>query len=693
MPCRRSFLVGISYLAAVHTLDAQDTTRAHKLTGVAVTERADARKGYVVKRSRTATRTETPLRDVPQSVSVVTRALIADQAMQGMADVVRYVPGITMGQGEGHRDAPTIRGQSSTADFYVDGVRDDAQYLRDLYNVERVEALMGPNAMVFGRGGGGGVINRVTKEPLLTRTASIGVEGGSFGHKRTSVDLGGSLAGIAAGRLNALYERSGGFRRAMRVERSGVNPELALALGAETVARVGFEHFSDERTVDRGLPSFQGRPAPGDVTRYFGDPASSPSRAAVDEAHVSVSRGGFRNHTRYANYDKFYQNVYPNGAVNGAGTQVNLAAYNSTTGRSNLFNQTDVTIRARRHTVIIGTELGRQGTSNFRNTGYFNNTATSFTALVAQPETAPSVTFRQSATDADNRAIATVAGAYVQDQVVLGAHWLAIAGLRVDQFTVRLTDNRAALGISPLARTDRVVSPRVGLVFKPAGVVSLYAMQGESYLPGSGDQFSSLTVTSRTLEPERFVNRELGVKWDVVPDLALTLAAYRLDRSKSVATDPTDVARFVQTGAQRSTGVELGVSGNVTARWQVSTAYTAQRARIISATTAAKVGATTPLVPERTAFLWNKVQVARAVAIGLGIVHQGDSFAAIDNTVVLPSFTRGDAAIFYTITGKLRAQLNVENLTNARYYWTSHGNNNIMPGAPRTLRVSLNAGT
>ena len=696
MFCGRPSLLIALHLFAAQSLAAQDTT-AHTLRGVKVVERAGRPASYVVKRTRTATKTDTPLRDVPQSATVVTRALIADQAMQGMADVVRYVPGITMGQGEGHRDAPTIRGQSSTADFFVDGVRDDAQYLRDLYNVDRVEALKGANAMVFGRGGGGGIINRVSKEPVWSRLGSVSVEGGSFDHKRTTLDLGAPLGDRAASRLNAMYENSGGFRRAMRIERSGVNPELALALGAKTSARVGFEHFSDSRTVDRGIPSFAGRPAPGDVTQFFGNPAASPSHATVDEAHVSLSHASasglaIRNHTRYAAYDKYYQNIYPGSAVNSAGTQFTLAGYNSTTGRSNVFNQTDITGTLRGHRLLAGAEFGRQGTNNFRNTGYFNNTAQAEPVSLAQPTSATPVTFRQSTTDADNHVVATVAAAYAQDQLTLGAHWQAIAGVRVDRFSVRYHNNRAGASPADLSRMDRLVSPRLGLIFKPAEPLSFYATQSVSHLPGSGDQFSSLTVTSQTLEPERFTNRELGAKWDVSPDLALTAAGYRLERSNSVAPDPNNPSRVVQTGRQRTTGVELGAAGSITSRWQIATGFSAQRAQIVSATAAAKAGATTPLVPARTAFLWNKVQVAPALALGLGVVRQGDAYAAIDNTVTLPAFTRADAAIFVALTSSLRAQFNIENVANARYYWTSQGNNNIMPGATRTLRVSIVAG-
>src|SRR5688500_6638740 len=153
----------------------------------------------------TATKTALPLRDIPQSVTVINREIIADQSMRGMAEVVRYVPGITMGQGEGNRDQPTIRGNSTTADFFVDGVLDDAQYFRDLYNVEQVEALKGSNAMIFGRGGGGGVINRAMKEAGWTPVRELMLQGGSYRNRRTTLDAGQGLTDRLAGRVNAIY--------------------------------------------------------------------------------------------------------------------------------------------------------------------------------------------------------------------------------------------------------------------------------------------------------------------------------------------------------------------------------------------------------------------------------------------------------------------------------------------------------
>ncbi|MFL5383254.1 MAG: TonB-dependent receptor [Longimicrobiaceae bacterium] len=677
--------------AAAQTAPTANDT-VHALSSLRVV--ADRNVGYTALRSITATRTPTPLRDVPQSVSVVTRDVIADQAMQGMADVVRYVPGVQMGQGEGHRDAPTIRGNASTADFFVDGVRDDAQYLRDLYNAERVEALKGSNAMIFGRGGGGGVLNRVSKQAQWTPVRAFTFEGGSWDHRRTTMDVGQALGRAAAVRFNGMLERSGGFRDQAGLRRYGVNPTAALSLGRTTV-QAGYELFSDRRTVDRGIPSFQGRPSEADVTTFFGNPDVSHARMRVHAANTLVEHTAgkltLRNRTRFADYDKFYQNSYP-GAVNADASQVALSAYNHAIARRNWFNQTDLVATGRTggigHTFLLGAEVSRQHTLQVRNTGYYNNTATSFSVPFSAPTVTTPITFRQSATDADNRTVATVAGVYVQEQAEL-APWLqAVGGLRYDRFDVEYHNHRTG---DDLGRGDALWSPRAGLVLKPVRAASLYGSWSVSYLPSSGDQFTSLTATTETLEPERFTNREVGAKWDVRANLSLTAAVYRLDRTNTSAPDPADPSKVVQTGAQRTTGFELGVAGQVTRAWQVVGGFTSQNARIVHATTAAKAGARVPLVPHRTMSLWNRVQLAPAVGVGLGVVRQGDMFAAIDNTVTLPRFTRADGALFLRINPALGAQVNVENLFDERYYATSQGNNNIMPGATRTLRISLTA--
>jgi catecholate siderophore receptor len=537
----------------------------------------------------------------------------------------------------------------------------------------------------------------VRREASWLPVGTLTLEGGSFDHKRGVLDFGRPLGERVAVRLDGMYEQSGGFRDGSRLDRFGVTPTATILAGSGTIVRLDYEHFRDDRNVDRGIPSFLGKPSPARITTFFGDPDVSRSHALVDAGTVVLDRVlgaglALRNRTRLVHYDKFYQNVYP-GAVDSTGTQVSLLGYNNATTRTNLFNQTDLTgaltTGTVQHTLLVGAELSRQGTDNFRNTAYFGGSATSTPVPFAQPARTTGATFRQSATDADNHVRADVAALYAQDQIALTSHWQAVLGLRVDEFSVQFHNNR---NDQDLRRYDRLVSPRAGLIFKPVAPASLYASYGVSHLPSAGDQFSSLTATTESLEPERFRNYEVGAKWDVRESLALTGALFQLDRSNSSAPDPANPSRTVQTGAQRTTGWELGATGEVLPEWQIAAGFSSQTARIQSRTTAAVAGATVPLVPRSTVSLWNRVQLAPAFGVGVGAVHQARMYAAIDNAVTLPAFTRYDAALFVTFPWRTRAQLNVENALNMRYYGTSQGNNNIMPGASRTLRMSLSTG-
>jgi catecholate siderophore receptor len=644
-----------------------------------------------------ATRTATPLRDVPQAVTVVSRALIADQAMQGMADVTRYVPGVTMGQGEGNRDQLTIRGNNSTSTFFVDGLRDDVQYFRDLYNVERVEALKGPNALIFGRGTGGGVINRVSKEAGWTPLRELTLQGGSYDTRRGMVDVGQGVSEAVALRFNGLYENSDRFRHDVNLERYGLNPTVTVAAGPRTRITAGYEHFSDYRTADRGIPSFQGRPAAIDIRTFFGDPSRSWSDAVVNVGTASLEHElspalRIRSRVLVGDYDKMYQNVFP-GSVDPTGTLVAISAYNNRNDRTNLLTQTDLTWRATTgsvgHTLLSGIELGRQVSRNLRNTGFFDGTETSVSAPLDRPTISRPITFRPAESDADNRVRVHSAAVYLQDQVMLTPGLQLIAGARLERFDLTFRNFRNG---ETLERTDDLLSPRAGIVVKPVEPLSLYGSYGVAHLPSAGDQFSSLTATSQTLEPEKFENYELGAKVDVAAGLALTGAVYQLDRSNTSAPDPVDPSRTVQTGSQRTRGVELGASGNLTSRWQVAAAYALQDAEITSRTAQAEPGAEVPVVPEHTLSLWNRYQVHRMWGVGVGLVHQDEMFASVDNTVSLPGFTRFDAGVYFTLNGHLHAQVNVENLFDEEYFITSHSNNNISPGSPRAVRASITAG-
>jgi len=692
----RRLIAGTGLIAEVvddRTLALRATSGAYELDPLEVVAPPAAATSVI----STATRTPTPLRDVPQAVTVVGHTLIADQAMLGMADVTRNIPGVTMGQGEGNRDQMTIRGNNSTSTFFVDGMRDDVQYFRDLYNVERVEALKGPNALIFGRGTGGGVINRVSKEADWTPVRELTLQGGSYAARRGSVDVGQVVSDQVAFRFNGMYENSDRFRYDVNLERYGINPTVTVAAGENTRITANYEHFSDYRTADRGVPSFEGGPVDTDIRLFFGDPAESWSDASINVGtaaleHQLSSAVQLRTRLLFGDYNKMYQNVFP-GAVDSTGTTVSLSGYNNRNDRDNLLSQTDLIWRATsgkvNHTLLAGLELGRQVSHNLRNTGYFDNITTTVSAPLDEPTISHAITFRPSETDANNRVLARSAGVYLQDQVTLTPYLQLIAGARLERFDLDFHNKRNG---ENLERTDDLLSPRAGVIVKPIEPLSLYGSYSVSYLPSSGDQFSSLTATTETLEPEKFENYELGAKFDVARGVALTGAVYQLDRENTNAPDPADPSRTVQTGSQRTRGIELGATGNVTREWQVSAAYALQDAEITSRTAQAAPGAKIPVVPENTLTLWNRYQLHRQWGVGLGFIYQDDMFASIDNTVTLPSFTRFDAGVFFTLNDHLRAQVNLENLFDEEYFITSHSNNNISPGSPRALRASMTAG-
>jgi catecholate siderophore receptor len=656
--------------------------------------------GYQSRQSLAATKTDTPLVDVPQSITVVTRELIDDQAMRSMGDVVRYMPGVGIAQGEGNRDTPVLRGNSSTASFFLDGIRDDVEYFRDFYNVDRVEALKGPNAMIFGRGGPGGLINRVTKQANQTPVRELAFTVGAWEQYRTTVDFGHPVSDRLSLRVNGLYEDSRSYRDGFTLRRYAANPTLTCQIAPRTTLRAGFEYFHEERIADRGVPSYQGRPLAVAAETFFGDPAQSPTHTTVRAFNAALHHDfghglTLRNTTRFADYAKFYQNVFP-GAVNAAGTTVAISAYNNDTDRENFFNQTDLVYTTGtgriEHVILLGLELGLQETDNLRNTGYFTAVSPSTTS-VSVPLTSPRythpVSFQPSATDASNHGVADTVAVYAQDQLTLLPQLQAVLGARLENFTVDFRNNRTGTTIS---QRDRLISPRAGLIWKPAPTASVYASYSESSLPRAGEQLASLTLTNRAFDPEIFENIELGVKWDARPELSFSAAVYQLDRRNVVVTDPADVTRSILVDGQSTEGFELGLSGRINTRWSITGGYAYQEGEIKATQSATiQAGARLAQLPRHSASLWNRYDLNATWGFGLGWIYRGEIYASTDNTVSLPGFARVDAAIFCRINDRLRAQLNVENVLDRDYYATAHSNNNLTPGSPLALRLSVTA--
>jgi len=676
-------------LAATATATAATAADAGDQRDIVVT---GTRSEYGVAKTSTATRTNTPIRNVPQAMSIVTAGQIDDQQLRSVTDLLNFVPGASYGSGEQNRDTIVLRGNSSTADFFVDGLRDDVQYFRDFYNVDRVEVLKGANAMIFGRGGGGGVLNRVLKRPSLNAYRQVSASGDGFGGFRLTGDLDQPLSAAAGVRLNAMYEDGGSFRRHVDLKRYGFNPTAAVTVGDNMRVDLGYEYFHDRRTTDRGLPADGDRPLSGRRRTFFGDPDQSYSKADVNAATLAVEHEfgdglTLRHRTLLGDYKKFYQNIYPSSYSASTGL-VTLGAYNSRNDRRNLISQTDLIWENRLagidQTMLLGFELGRQKSRNFRQTGTI--AAAQRQVPVSDPTIDANVTFANLASDANNRAKATIAALYVQDQI-RPADWLEIvAGLRFDSFKLSVSDLHGTG--SHYSRRDSLWSPRLGVVLKPTGNLSIYGSFSRSYLPQSGDQFSSLSSTTEALKPERFDNYEIGAKWEPLHGLLATAAIYQLDRSNTRAIDPVTL-QTVLTGAQRSRGVELGLERSVTSRWLISAGYALQKAEITQTTQAAPEGREVPLVPRHSVSLWNRYDLTKQVGVGLGLVARSKSYASISNLVKLPGYARVDGALFYRLPGGVEAQVNVENLLGERYFATSNGDNNLAPGAPRSIKATV----
>ena len=690
--------------------------------------------GYYANSTSVATKTNTPLVNIPQSISVITRDFIRDQSYQNLTDVTRYVPSVAVHQGEGNRDELVIRGVDSSANFFVNGFRDDVQYFRDLYNAQSVEVLKGPSAITFGRGAGGGLLNRTLKEADGTRIYEATAQTGSWGDRRVTLDAGQAINENVAARLNVFYEGADAFRDFNHLERYGINPTVTLKPDDNTSVRLSYEYFHDERTADRGNPS-QALPsggatrfnpttpfAPnGDFSTFFGSPSLNKAIATVQTGMMIIDHDfenglTVRNGSYVADYKKFYQNVYPgNGSLSGAvdptDSFFNLAAYQHTTNRDNVFNQTDFTYKAWTgpfyHTVGFGTEFGRQSGVDIRNTGIFRNGTPTGANTITMNPFAPTyfgpVTFvhHYTATNSDGVTSADsnssyaldIQSAYARDTIEIAHVMQLIGAIRYDRYDMSALDMNTNI---TRERLDNLASPAVAAIYKPLDNMSLYSAWSVSFLPSSGDQFSALTNGTLILQPQRFDNKEVGFKWNINPKLLFSMAVYQLDRTNQpipVPNAPTGSGLAIPGGATTVRGFEASLTGFVTDRWQSQLGYAYTDARIAKDLTASGVtppivaGNRVQLVPYNQFAWWNKYQFTEMWSAGLGIIYFGDSFATNDDTVRLPGFVRFDAGIYANIDRNWKAQLTVENIFNTNYWASADGDNNISPGQGRTVRV------
>lgn len=637
------------------------------------------------------------LRDTPQAITIVDANMIRDRNLLSMDDLLVYVPGVQPSLGEGNRDNAVFRGYNSSADFFLNGMRDDVQYFRDFYNIDQVEVVKGPNAMASGRGASGGAVNRVTKQAQWRDIGDADLLYGSWGQKRATVDIGHAASPQLAWRINAVDEDSGSFRAGAWLKRYGVSPALAWRDG-DTLVQLNYEHFRDHRSTDRGVPSYNGRPVDTDPSVFFGDPTHSDNAVNIDAFTARLERQlspalAFSSQLHYAVYDKYYKNVF-SGSVDADGQTVRMLGYGSTTRRSNLFYQADLTAHANtasiQHRLSAGLELGRQRADNGRTTGYFDTLGADvrFVSVpVAQPTFNLPVSYRASATDGQNSTAATNVSLYLQDQITLSPQWQLLLGARADKLDVDYLDRRNGI---PLASHDRPLSPRMGVIWRPTSQLTLYASRSQAYAARVGEQLASLTTTTQDLAPEVVRNTEVGARWDGGERLSGSLAIYQIKRGNVLLADPVNVGDNQLVEGQRGKGVELELAARLTPSWKLNAGYAWQRSWLTATQSSSAVtGAEMPHVPHQTLSLWSVHTLGAGWEATWGVVARSAMYSSSSNLVVLPGYARLDAGLYWQLTPQTRLQLSVENLFSRRYYASSYNDNNISPGTPRNLRFAV----
>ncbi|MGB3624282.1 MAG: TonB-dependent siderophore receptor [Henriciella sp.] len=653
-----------------------------------------------------ALRTPTPIIDVPQSLSIVTADQIVEQGFDSIGDIIDYTPGVNTSQGEGHRDSIVFRGVRSTADFFIDGMRDDVQYYRPLYNLEQVEILRGPNALMFGRGGTGGILNRVTKKGVIGETfLGYQASANTFGGYGVQLDGNTSASDTAAFRLNAMYESLENHRDFFDGERIGLNPTAKLELSPRTVLNLSYEYADHERFIDRGIPTgADGQPVEAFENIVFGDPDLNKTEL---EAHLLRAnlQHEFSDHIKgnfsafYGDYDKLYQNFYAS-AYNEVATprEVTLDGYLDKTQRQNLILSGNLIGEFETgpigHTVIVGGEYIDTSSDQNRYNSFWSTTLDDnevFTVMrplnlrggvgVNADGLPTANTFNTDLND-DTRVGIDVVSAYIQDEIEISDQLDIILGARFDSFDIEVYN---AVADETRSRKDEEISPRLGIVYKPQENISLYASYSETFLPRSGEQFANINGANDALDPDTFTNLEAGLKWDLTPALSFTSAIFEIEQSSPQPAD--DDPSTLNVIESEITGFETQLRGQVTDDWFISAGY--------SWLDGEQVGATGPTglrpreLPENMASLWNTWQVTNQFGLGLGVTWQDESFVNNSNTAVLPSYARIDAAAYYDVSDRLRVQLNVENLADELYFPNAHSTHQVTVGAPLNAKLTV----
>jgi len=717
--------VGIGVMGAASsalaqaTSDGTDQTTPHDHTAAKTSSSVSE---VVVTGLRPLLGAKIPLsvKDTPQSVNVISGQLLREQSVTRLEDALKNVPGVTLNAGEGaaRGDTINIRGFSAFNDFFLDGVRDAAIYVRDPFNLESIEVLKGPSATLFGRGSTGGAVNQVSKAPQLAPLGVFTADVGTNDEYRGALDVDQPIGESAALRLNAMGESSEvADRDGVKNRHWGIAPEASFGIGEPTTATLAYFHLSEDDVPDVGVPFVGGAPAPVNRGNDYGL-TSDHSISDVDIGTLRIKHDfnpnlSVASTTRYANYGFNYQFDAPNFGTTPptpgeplSSILVGRDSPSSSGTQTNLTEQVDVTALfdtgVLHHTLVTGIELARQTNHLDGYNNPFNKTNTWIpeTPLLdpdpdqvrpAQPVTKTQIT------TADSEA------AYLTDTMTVGRYFDLIAGVRLDRFAARYDQTAFTTGVVlNLAHTDVVPSPRVALVFKPTSWQSFYASYGTSFDPSA----EALTLTTKTadLGPVKATTYEAGSKTSLLDNrLLLTGAVFHTEVDNAQVNDPENPTLTTLQGNETVQGVELGATGHITPRFEIIAGYTYLDGKTSGDTGTSPVikynNVAIPNLARNAVNLWAEYKITPPWEVGLGVNYLdrriGDIVTPASPPAVVPSYVVWSAMTSYKINDRLKLQLNVINLFDTLYYdnvyYTSTSENHVVPGAGRTVKLTARA--
>ena len=640
-----------------------------------------------VKETSTATRTATPVRYVPQAIDSVKTESLRSYGTNDLGQALSGIPNVSSGA-DTRFDSLRIRGFDASNDFYLDGIRDDSQYVRDLHNIERIEVLKGPAAVLYGRGGQGGIVNRVSKLPMAGHKSSIEAQGGSNDLRSLYADLSTDPTDNISLRLNMGNQDNNSFRDGVSGNRQLFAPSMSWQLTPDLNWLVQYEYSRYNRTPDRGIPGVKGRPADVSRSTTYGD-----SRDYIDDKSQSLrskltyelnDNWQLRQTLGVFKLDSDFDNTYLT-AYAPATNSVTRQRWQQDLTTLNLFNNVELeggfNTYGLEHRLLTGLELGNQRRDPKLYTG------TNVPSLdLNKPNRNLSHTGRMNVwsnahTEVETRAV------YVQDQLRLNDQWQVLAGLRYDHFEV---DTKNKLTNAQQAVASHSTSPRFGLVWTPLEHHSFYASWSKTFSPAGGGVIGitpNAAGSVNDLSPELTKQKEIGVKSDWLDDrLSTTLAVYELELYNRRTADPLDRTITLLSGLQRSRGVELTATGKIVGNWYVRGGIGLQDATVVKDNNGFE-GKRVSDVAKRNGslFITWKPEMGWYAETGLTLV--GDRYADSLNTVVLPGYGRWDALVgLRQKEWDVRAALN--NIADKTYYASATSVAQIQPGEPRSLVVT-----